>query len=93
MRKYAFHIILAGYRFSKAGQKKHASRAYRQGFQLYKGHGWGLAEDHILYSLGHQSLLLKEHYSATSSSLPPARPGISCRTRPTDRQGLLRPQP
>jgi hypothetical protein len=23
--------------------------------------GWSLAEDHILYTLGHQSLLLKEH--------------------------------
>ena len=34
VRKYAFHIILAGYRFSKCGQKKHSSRAYRQGFQV-----------------------------------------------------------
>ena len=64
IRKYAFHIILAGYRFSKAGQKKHSSRAYRQGFQIYKGHGWSLSEDHILYNLGHQSLLLKDHSAA-----------------------------
>ena len=35
VRKYAFHIILSGYRFSKSGQKKHSSRAYRQGFQVY----------------------------------------------------------
>ena len=34
VRKYAFHIILSGYRFSKSGQKKHSSRAYRQGFQV-----------------------------------------------------------
>ena len=34
VRKYAFHIILSGYRFSKSGQKKHSSRAYR----LLKGH-------------------------------------------------------
>ena len=85
VRKYAFHIILSGYRFSKSGQKKHSSRAYRQGFQVYlmirlgfrfflnqfffqvyKGRGWELSENHILYTLGHQSLLLKDHYTAAS---------------------------
>ena len=66
IRKYAFHIILAGYRFSKSGQKFHSSRVYRQGFQIYKGQGWSLSEDHILYSLGHQSLLLKDHYTAAN---------------------------
>ena len=66
VRKYAFHIILSGYRFSKSGQKKHSSRAYRQGFQVYKGRGWELSENHILYTLGHQSLLLKDHYTASS---------------------------
>ena len=66
IRKYAFHIILSGYRFSKSGQKFHSSRVYRQGFQIYKGQGWSLSEDHILYSLGHQSLLLKDHYTAAN---------------------------
>ena len=66
VRKYAFHIILAGFRFSKSGQKFHSSRTYRQGFQIYKGHGWSLSEDHILYNLGHQSLLLKDHYTAAN---------------------------
>lgn len=61
IRKYAFHIILAGSRFSKCGQKRHSSRAYKQGLLIYKGRGWSLSEDHILYNLGHQSLLLKEH--------------------------------
>jgi hypothetical protein len=28
--------------------------------------GWSLSEDHILYTLGHQSLLLKEHSVAAS---------------------------
>jgi hypothetical protein len=71
---------LAGFRFSKCGQKKHSSRAYQQGLQIYRGRGsfrlsksqfyqsindyfvtgWSLSEDHILYTLGHQSLLLKE---------------------------------
>ena len=34
VRKYSFHVILSGYRFSKSGQKKHSSRTYRQGFQV-----------------------------------------------------------
>lgn len=34
IRKYAFHIILAGHRFSKAGQKKHALRSYKQAEQV-----------------------------------------------------------
>lgn len=33
-RKYAFHMVLAGHRFSKAGQKKHALRCYKQAFQV-----------------------------------------------------------
>ncbi len=61
VRKYAFHIILAGYRFTKAGQKEHAVRAYRQGFQIYKDRGWRVAEEHILYTLGHQALLMKDY--------------------------------
>ena len=35
-------------------------------FQVYKGRGLELAENHILYTLGHQSLLLKDHYTAAS---------------------------
>ena len=64
VRKYAFHVVLAGYRYSKAGQKLHSARAYRQGFQVYKDKGWNLSEDHILYNLGHQSFLLKDHLNA-----------------------------
>lgn len=33
-RKYAFHLVLAGHRFSKAGQKKHSLRCYRQAYQV-----------------------------------------------------------
>ena len=29
-RKYAFHAVLAGHRFTKAGQRKHAFRLYKQ---------------------------------------------------------------
>ena len=44
VRKYAFHMILAGHRFSKSGQRKHALRAYAQALQVYKGKDWTLAE-------------------------------------------------
>lgn len=33
-RKYAFHLVLAGHRFAKAGQKKHSLRCYRQAYQV-----------------------------------------------------------
>ena len=33
-RKYAFHMTLAGHRFSKAGQKFHSFRSYQQAFQV-----------------------------------------------------------
>ena len=61
VRKYAFHVILAGYRYTKAGQKDHAVRAYRQGFEVYRQRGWRLAEEHALYTLGHQFLLMKDY--------------------------------
>ena len=33
-RKYAFHMTLAGHRFSKAGQRGHSYRSYQQAFQV-----------------------------------------------------------
>ncbi len=33
---------------------------------MYEGHGWTLADDHILYTLGHQALLMKDHSTAAS---------------------------
>lgn len=33
-RKYAFHMVLAGHRYSKAGQRKHSLRCYRQAYQV-----------------------------------------------------------
>ncbi|PZC79153.1 hypothetical protein B5X24_HaOG216843 [Helicoverpa armigera] len=51
-RKYAFHMVLAGHRFSKAGQKKHAYRCYKQAYQVYSESGWRLATDHVQFALG-----------------------------------------
>jgi trafficking protein particle complex subunit 8 len=33
-RKYAFHMVLAGHRYSKAQQRKHSLRCYRQAYQV-----------------------------------------------------------
>ncbi|XP_049881251.1 trafficking protein particle complex subunit 8 [Pectinophora gossypiella] len=51
-RKYAFHMVLAGHRFSKSGQKKHAYRCYKQAYQVYVDSGWRLATDHVQFALG-----------------------------------------
>ncbi|KAK3581188.1 hypothetical protein CHS0354_024722 [Potamilus streckersoni] len=67
VRKYAFHMILAGHRFSKAGQRKHALRTYSQAMQVYKGKNWSLAEDHINFTLGRQSHSLKQLENATAA--------------------------
>ncbi|KAF7386777.1 hypothetical protein HZH66_011229 [Vespula vulgaris] len=60
MRKYAFHAVLAGHRFSKAGQRKHSLRCYQQAYQVYNNRGWSLAEDHIHFTIGRQAASLKQ---------------------------------
>ncbi|XP_076064729.1 trafficking protein particle complex subunit 8 homolog l(3)76BDm [Oratosquilla oratoria] len=59
-RKYAFHMTLAGHRYSKAGQRAHSLRAYKQAFQVYASRGWVLAEDHIYFTMGKQAHHLKQ---------------------------------
>uniref|UniRef100_A0A672KZ25 Trafficking protein particle complex subunit 8 n=1 Tax=Sinocyclocheilus grahami TaxID=75366 RepID=A0A672KZ25_SINGR len=67
VRKFAFHMILAGHRFSKAGQKRHALRCYSQALQVYKGKGWTLAEDHINFTIGRQSFTLRQPENAVAA--------------------------
>lgn len=55
VRKYAFHMVLAGHRFSKAAQRKHSLRCYKQAYQVYQNTDWNLAEDHINYTIGRQA--------------------------------------
>ncbi|KAF9909923.1 Trafficking protein particle complex 8 [Linnemannia zychae] len=58
VRKYAFHMIMAGHRFNKADQKEHAYRCYQAASLVYDSKGWALADDHISCSLGRQSYQL-----------------------------------
>ncbi|KAI8855195.1 ER-golgi trafficking TRAPP I complex 85 kDa subunit-domain-containing protein [Chytridium lagenaria] len=66
LRKYAFYIILASYRFNKSSQPAHAFRCYNGAFELYKDKKWTLIEDHIQYSLGKLSSNLEKPADAIS---------------------------
>ncbi|CAN0158456.1 unnamed protein product [Lampetra planeri] len=66
-RKFAFHMILAGHRYSKASQRKHSLRCYSQALQVYKGKGWSLAEDHINLTIGRQSFTLRQLDNSVSA--------------------------
>ncbi|KAL7734413.1 hypothetical protein ACLKA6_010743 [Drosophila palustris] len=74
-RKYAFHIVLAGNRFSRAGQRKHAYRCYRQAYQVFQQRQWSLAEDHIQYTVAKQAYMLKQLEEASRSFAHLLRPG------------------
>ncbi|XP_059476343.1 trafficking protein particle complex subunit 8 [Neocloeon triangulifer] len=66
-RKYGFHMVLAGHRFNKAGLRPHALRCYLQALQIFEGKHWGLAEDHILFTVGRQSAFLRKLPEARDS--------------------------
>ncbi|KAL3290126.1 hypothetical protein HHI36_023491 [Cryptolaemus montrouzieri] len=67
VRKYAFHMVLAGHRFSKAAQKRHSLRSYKQAYQIFKDNGWNLACDHIHYTIGRQANYLNSYDEAVDS--------------------------
>lgn len=73
-RKYAFHIVLAGHRFSKSGQRRHAFRCYKQAYQVFENRGWSLAEDHIQYTIGKQAVTLKKMDEASAALAHLLRP-------------------
>ncbi|CAJ0823061.1 10537_t:CDS:10 [Entrophospora sp. SA101] len=54
VRKYAFHLIMAGHRYAKCNQVKRTIPASN----VFKDHFWSLAEDHIHFALGKQSFHL-----------------------------------
>ncbi len=59
IRKYAFFLSLAGHRYSKAGQKKHALRVYKHALEIYENKGWFRAQDHIHYVMSRLNYSLK----------------------------------
>ncbi|XP_039251873.2 trafficking protein particle complex subunit 8-like [Styela clava] len=66
-KKFAFHLILAGHRFSKCAQRAHALRSYNLALQVYLGQGWSLAEDHINFAMARQSFNMKHLLDSSNS--------------------------
>jgi hypothetical protein len=58
IRKYAFHLILAGHRYSRSGNREHAYRCYFSALKIYKDKNWTLIDDHINFTLGRQAFHL-----------------------------------
>eukprot|EP00698_Gefionella_okellyi_P007453 TRINITY_DN1822_c0_g1_i2.p1 TRINITY_DN1822_c0_g1~~TRINITY_DN1822_c0_g1_i2.p1 ORF type:complete len:1420 (-),score=276.28 TRINITY_DN1822_c0_g1_i2:1179-5438(-) len=52
VRKFAFHLVLAGHRYSQANQRRHSSRCYMLAGNGFENKGWSLIEDHINFTLG-----------------------------------------
>lgn len=73
-RKYAFHSVLSGHRYSKAGQRKHSFRTYKQAYQVFSDRNWSLAEDHIQYTIGKQAVTLKKLDEASNALAHLLRP-------------------
>ncbi|CAG9855344.1 unnamed protein product [Phyllotreta striolata] len=67
VRKYAFHMVLAGHRYSKAAQRKYSLKCYKQAYQVYENTGWDLASDHIHYTIGRQAHNLQQFNEAVDS--------------------------
>jgi len=60
LRKFAFHLVLAGHRYGKASLRTCALLCYKAALQVYRRSGWTLAEDHINFTLGRQSYNLQQ---------------------------------
>ncbi|KAJ3669964.1 hypothetical protein LUZ60_010288 [Juncus effusus] len=52
LRKYGFHLILAGNRYYMSDQKLHAIRAYRNALFVYKENSWSYINDHVHFNIG-----------------------------------------
>ncbi|KAJ7523216.1 hypothetical protein O6H91_18G041600 [Diphasiastrum complanatum] len=58
LRKYGFHLVLAGNRYHVSGQRKHAIRTYMSILSIYEGQGWNYISDHVHFHLGRLSAFL-----------------------------------
>lgn len=52
LRKYGFHLILAGNRYYISEQRQHAIRAYRNALCVYKGNAWTYIANHVHFNIG-----------------------------------------
>ncbi|KAI8328146.1 ER-golgi trafficking TRAPP I complex 85 kDa subunit-domain-containing protein [Chlamydoabsidia padenii] len=66
VRKYSFHLVMAGHRFVKASQRIHALRCYKLASIVLEGEQWSVAESHVQFALGRQSFHLGHLEDAVS---------------------------
>ncbi|KAK1643581.1 hypothetical protein QYE76_061386 [Lolium multiflorum] len=52
LRKYGFHLILAGNSYYLSDQKQHAVRAYRNAMFVYKQNPWSYINNHVHFNVG-----------------------------------------
>ncbi|KAG1348154.1 trafficking protein particle complex subunit 8 [Cocos nucifera] len=52
LRKYGFHLILAGNCYYISEQRQHAIRAYRNTLCVYKGNAWTYITNHVHFNIG-----------------------------------------
>lgn len=58
LRKYGFHLVLAGNRYYISNQRHHAIRAYRNALFVYKGNSWSYISNHVHFNIGRWYALL-----------------------------------
>ncbi|KAK3240229.1 hypothetical protein CYMTET_49920 [Cymbomonas tetramitiformis] len=54
LRKFGFHMVLAGQRYNSCHQRWHAIRAYTTVLGVYCSKGWAYIEEHLHFALGRQ---------------------------------------
>lgn len=54
IRKYAFHMLMAGHMFRSAGQERHAFRCFAASLYVYHGERWGELRSHLHSALAAQ---------------------------------------
>jgi len=52
LRKYGFHLILAGNSYYMSDQKQHAVRVYRNALFVYKQNPWSYINNHVHFNVG-----------------------------------------
>ncbi|KAI8641827.1 ER-golgi trafficking TRAPP I complex 85 kDa subunit-domain-containing protein [Parasitella parasitica] len=58
VRKYGFHLVMAGHRYGKASQRLHAYRSYKMASFVLESNSWSVAKSHIQFALGRQAFHL-----------------------------------
>jgi hypothetical protein len=66
LRKYAFHMLMAGHMFRSAGQERHSFRCFAASLYVYHGERWEELRSHLstalaaqLYGMGHFALSMQ----------------------------------